>query len=574
MNRNLNSHFAKVPRIDVQRSVIDVSSGTSTTANAGDLVPFFCTEVLPGGTYSYDTSFVARLTPSVHATMDNCFIDFYYFFVPSRICWDDWKHFMGEPVDYWSNISDFTVPQIKFPSGGWNAGSIADHFGLPTYVDSPNSTDDSNYITAIPFLGYCRIFNEFFRDENLQAPVYCPSSTTALSGLVGWQSGSSEEIASPLEGAMHGATLLKACKPHDYFTSCLPSPQRGPDVTLPISSSGSFPVVTGSGSVPRSFTSSVDFPMRWRTVEGNNSGLGQDLYLYGSANSSTGFTLRSSNLSNASSTGQQWVPENLYALANSSVTATINDMRYAFALQHLYEDLARSGSRYREIIRGIFGVSVDDPNHDIPHYLGGKRVPVSMNSVVQTSETNTTAQGNVTGYSHTTDNSRSFTYSAVESGYIIGVFTIRQPKTYQQGVNRMWRRRDRFSFFWPEFANIGEQKVRKDEIYFASETGTTNSDAFGYQEAWAEYRYHPYTVTGMFRSNYPGGTLDSWHYADYYTSRPQLSDTWIEDNSRANIDRTLSVQSSNADQFLIDIAWKATHVVPMPVYSIPGLSKL
>lgn len=578
MNRNFNSRFSAVPQVDIQRSGVRINSGTLTTCNAGELVPFRVIEALPGATYSSDdVKFVCRMTPSVHATMDNAYLDFYYFFVPNRIVWDDWKHFFGEPENYWVPTQQYTVPQISFPSGGFSSCSVADHFGLPTLVDAASATDDSNTVNALPILGFCHIWNNFFRDENLQAPLYCPTDTATISNIAGWQVGSSDELASPLSGVMHGASLPKVCKPHDYFTSALPSPLRSATpVTIPLG--GEVPVV------PRtSFNSQSVYDgsgLAWQKANGGSLNGAYELWTV--SNPSAGVVGTDARNSNATVTiTNNMVPANLYALMDEASVTGINDLRYAFALQHFYEHMARGGSRYVEILHNIFGVTDPNPARDIPQYLGGDRVSISMSSVVQTSSSvEKQALGNVAGYSHTTGSGGRWTFSALESGYIIGCFCIRNgAKTYQQGVNRMWRRKNLFQFYVPEFANIGEQPIRMDELYFGNETDDLNSKPFGYQEAWAEYRYCPYTVSGMFRSNYLNGSgantsLDSWHYADYYDSRPYLSSDWISDNSRENIDRTLAVQSSLENQFLLDIAWDETHVLPMPVYSIPGLERL
>lgn len=581
MSRNFNSRFDRIPQVDIQRSGIRIDSGTLTTCNAGELVPFRCFEVLPGASYYLeDAKFVARMTPSVHATMDNAFIDFYYFFVPNRIVWDDWKHFFGEPENYWIPSREYVVPQIQFPNGGFSSLSVADHFGLPTLVDARNSTDDSNTVNALPILGFCHIWNNYFRDENLQAPLYCPTDTNTIQNIVGWQIGSQQEQDAPLSAVMHGASLPKVCKPHDYFTSALPSPLRSSSpVTLPLG--GTIPVVP-SGTFNQNLGSLTGQPLYWMKKDGSATSTGTYDLMFYNTNGVVGTVGTSAS---AGTSPTQLVPSNLVGYLDQSTVTGINELRYAFALQHFYEHMARGGARYVEILHNIFGVSDPNPAKDIPQYLGGDRINISMNSVVQTSSTVNSGStqgslGSTAGYSHTAARAGRWSFAAQESGYIIGCFCIRNgAKTYQQGVNRMWRRKNLFDFYFPEFANVGEMPIRADEIYFASESDDSNSKPFGYQEAWASYRYCPYTLSGMFRSNYLNGngantSLDSWHYADYYESRPYLSDTWIEDNSRQNIDRTLVVQSSVENQFLLDISWNEVHVLPMPVYSIPGLEKL
>lgn len=564
-----------------------INTGRATTANAGDLVPFFWTETLAGGTYSMDTTIVARLNPSINPTMSTAFLDYMYFFVPARILWRDWKHFFGEPESYWNPTQIYTVPQIKFPSGGFSVGSVADHLGLPTatsynsnvVASATGASGDMDSVSIMPILSYIHVWNEWFRDINLQDPAYAPDTTTGLQNITGWQIGEGQEVANPLMSALHGARLLKACKPGDLFTHSLPSPQRGPEVGLPIALSGSLPVYTGEDHDWSTES------LRWALTNGTTSSEFMtgynDLYVYRQPDGllhDSGFKTVAARENSTTPPSQDLmkdlVPTNLYALANNQVVSSLNDLRYAFALQHLYEDLARHGARYRSILHGIFGVSDPNPTEDIPEYIGGGNTEINMSTVIQSARLGGSgaALGSTAGYSHTVTGGKSYVYSCDEPGYIIGVFTIRNPKTYAQGLNRMWLRKDRFDFYWPEFANIGEVAVPKGTL-FLDDDGH-NNDVFGYQEAWYEYRQIPYEVSGLFR---PGvsGSLSSWNYADFYTSRPILSDEWISDNSQANIDRTLATPSGVAGcQFLVDIALKGTHVLPMPVYSIPGLSRL
>lgn len=580
MYRNLNTDLSKSPHLKKSRSLIPINTGRATTANAGDLVPFFWTEVLAGGTYSMDTAFVARMTPSINPTMANAFLDYFYFFVPNRIMWNKWKNFFGEPESYWTPTQNYHVPQISFPVGGFSVGSVADHLGLPTQTSyngnivasASGLPGDMDTVSILPILAYLHVYNEWFRSENLQDPAYCPVSFPG--DIQGWKIGDTSEISNPLESALHGARLLKASKPFDLFTGALPSPQRGPEVSIPVSTSGTFPVITG----PERTVSSLEPPLKFNGPFGTIPiNMGTPAYIAGTG-SYNGIVADAdyaswSPLSDNVAAPQWLKTTNQYAQADRATAATLNDLRYAFALQHLYEDLARHGARYREILHGIFGVTNPNPTEDIPEYLGGGRTEINMSTVIQSARlTSSGPLGATAGYSHTSGSGHSYTFSADEPGILIGVFTIRNPKTYAQGLNKMWLRKDRFDYYWPEFANIGEVGVPKGTLFLTNDG--ENEEIFGYQEAWYEYRQIPYEVSGLFR---PGvsGSLSSWNYADFYTSRPVLSDEWIEDNSKANLDRTLATPSNLAGcQFLIDIALKGTHVLPMPVYSIPGLTRL
>lgn len=550
MNRNVESHFALNPtRIDLSRSTFDRSSSVKTSFNAGDIVPFFLEEVLPGDTFNVKSSKVVRMQTLLTPMMDNVYLDTYYFFVPNRLVWQHWKEFNGENTESaWIPETTYEVPQITSPAGtGWDVGTIADYFGIPTGV--PNLS-----VSALPFRAYALVMNEWFRDQNLQDPLVVPLDDATVAGV---------NTGLFVSDVAKGGKPYIAAKYHDYFTSCLPAPQKGPDVLIPSATAGEYPVVPLSKQVDGSL---ITQPLHVKylgtpTVAPNTplfSGSGvQDSTRYVNAESSTG-------QSNGSP-----VYDNLWAVASGGIGATINQLRLAFQVQKLYERDARGGSRYIEILKSHFGVTSPDARLQRPEYLGGNRVPININQVIQQSGTQsgTTPQGTVVGMSQTTDSHSDFIKSFTEHGFIIGVLCARYDHTYQQGLERFWSRKDRFDYYWPVFANIGEQAVKNKEIY--AQGNAEDDEVFGYNEAWADYRYKPNRVTGEMRSSYKQ-SLDVWHLADDYASRPSLSDSWIRED-KANIDRVLAVQSSVSNQFFADIFVQNRATRAMPIYSVPGL---
>jgi hypothetical protein len=550
MNRNVESHFALNPtRIDLSRSTFDRSSSVKTSFNAGDIVPFFLEEVLPGDTFNVKSSKVVRMQTLLTPMMDNVYLDTYYFFVPNRLVWQHWKEFNGENTESaWIPETTYEVPQITSPAGtGWDVGTIADYFGIPTGI--PNLS-----VSALPFRAYALVMNEWFRDQNLQDPLVVPLDDATVAGV---------NTGLFVSDVAKGGKPYIAAKYHDYFTSCLPAPQKGPDVLIPSATAGEYPVVTRSQNIDGSL---ITQPLHVKylgtpTVSPNTplfSGSGvQDSTRYVNAESSTG-------QSNGSP-----VFDNLWAVASGGIGATINQLRLAFQVQKLYERDARGGSRYIEILKSHFGVTSPDARLQRPEYLGGNRVPININQVIQQSGTQsgTTPQGTVVGMSQTTDSHSDFIKSFTEHGFIIGVMCARYDHTYQQGLERFWSRKDRFDYYWPVFANIGEQAVKNKEIY--AQGNAEDDEVFGYNEAWADYRYKPNRVTGEMRSAYKQ-SLDVWHLADDYASRPSLSDSWIRED-KANIDRVLAVQSSVSNQFFADIFVQNRATRAMPIYSVPGL---
>jgi hypothetical protein len=560
MNRNVESHFALNPtNIDIRRSTFDRSHSLKTSFNVGDIVPFFLDEVLPGDTFNVDTSKVVRLQTLLTPVMDNIYLD-------NRLTWSHWKQFNGENTESaWIPQTEYEIPQITAPAdSGWSVGTIADYLGVPTGVSDLS-------VSALPFRAYALVMNEWFRDENLSDPLVVPVDDATVAGV---------NTGTFVTDVARGGLPYKAAKYHDYFTSCLPSPQKGPDVLIPVASAGNYAVV-GNGKSLGLTDGSLTGLFGYQSVPGGSSLAVKS----GTLGSSVGTAVPSSSnlngsvgVATVSQLGDDLANSGLIAVADgNAAAATINQLRMAFQIQKLYEKDARGGSRYIEILKSHFGVTSPDARLQRPEYLGGNRVPININQVVQQSATASgeTAQGTVTGMSVTTDTHSDFTKSFTEHGFVIGVMVARYDHTYQQGLERFWSRKDRFDYYWPVFANIGEQAVKNKEIFAQGPAKVDSAGAviddqvFGYQEAWADYRYKPSRVTGEMRSQY-AQSLDVWHLADDYSALPMLSDSWIRED-KTNVDRVLAVTSSVSNQLFADIYIKNRTTRPMPMYSIPGL---
>lgn len=546
MSRNENTRFALNPtNLDIARSTFRRDHSVKLSFNVGDVIPFYVDEVLPGDTFQLKTSMVARLQTLLTPMMDNLYLDTYFYFVPNRIVWQHWRELMGENTQSaWIPTVEYSVPQVTAPSGGWSIGSIADYMGIPTGVANLS-------VNALPFRAYALIMNEWFRDENLSDPLNIPVDDATLAGSNG-----TNYITDVVKGGMP----FKAAKFHDYFTSALPAPQKGPDVAIPVGQGGNLPVVPLSDKVSDSLLTQ-NYTAKFMNGSPTNA---SGIFF------ATSGTQTSVNVSTSGDGAKIPVIDNLWAIQSGTVTAaTINQLRMAFQVQKLYEKDARGGTRYIEILKSHFGVTSPDARLQRPEYLGGNRIPVNINQVVQSSATQSsgTPLGDTAAFSVTTDVHGDFIKSFVEHGFVIGIMVARYDHTYQQGLERFWSRRDRLDYYFPVFANIGEQPILNKEIYAQ---GTDQDDeVFGYQEAWADYRYKPSRVAGEMRSKAPT-SLDVWHLADEYTQLPKLSDAWIRED-KTNVDRVLAVTSSVSNQMFADLYIQCKATRPMPMYSIPGL---
>lgn len=567
MNRNTNAHFSELPSVDISRSILDRSHSHKLSGNVGDLIPIFCdADILPGDTVSVDTSKVIRFQTMLSPFMDNIQADIYFFFVPNRLIWDHWQNFMGQnDTSAWVPQVEYSVPKLTVkPADPDNpnsnrVGTILDYLGFP--VENTVSNKDVN---ALPVRAYAKICEDWFRDENLSDPInlYTGDNTVVAT-----------KEASYINDVPHGGAPFKVAKYHDYFTSCLPFPQKGSPVNINLQAvvSGNLPVKTGANNVYDAGT--PVFPLLTNNTK-NTAGSVQGTYLLDALGTKNMYINGSNpyNYQTASITGQHGiVPMNLWAdsagLSLSGLAFSVNDLRYAFQLQKLLERDSRGGTRYIETIRAHFGVVSPDARMQRSEYLGGNRFAIEVDQVCNTAQSENDFLGDLGAFSVTSDVHSDFTHSFTEHGVLMGLLCIRYDHTYAQGLHKMWSRDDRFSYFWPEFSAIGEQPVLKQEIF--CDGSSADTAVFGYNEAYADYRYLPNRVSGEMRPYVTNG-LFSWTLADDYESVPSLSDGWIRE-SESNVDRVLAVTSANAHQFWADIYFNCKYTRPMPVYSIPGL---
>lgn len=569
MNRNNERHFNQVPETHVSRTRFNRDQNILTTFDAGKLIPFYVDEVLPGDTFSVDTAAIIRMTTPKYPVMDDAYIDFYYFYCPNRILWDNFKRFMGEADDApWMPTKTYKVPKIIINNDEGGAArdypdenTIMDYMGIPTKTIKTGETGRIE-VNALPFRAYVKIWNEFFRDQNVGNPAVLNTGDEDEEYQAGSANESEVTKERILEYAHKGGYCLPVNRFHDYFSSCLPYPQRGPEVTIGLV--GNAPVRPYSDTELKNISDGGELSY----LNGINSAT-QGIQLVGGAGGKGNPVKLGVNEGNDSLTESS--AAYLGADLSKIEATTINQLRQAFAVQHYYEALARGGSRYREQVRALYGVSISDKTVQVPEYLGGGRYHVNMNQIVQTSgqETNNgTPIGETGAMSVTPINESSFTKSFEEHGFVIGVMCVRHDHSYQQGLERFWSRSDRLDYYFPQFANLGEQPVKKKEIMLTGKS--TDDETFGYQEAWADYRMKPNRVSGKMRSN-ANGTLDFWHYADNYDKVPTLSQEWMQEG-KTEIARTLIVQ--NEPQFFgaIRVMNKTTRC--MPLYSVPGLEKL
>ena len=539
MNRNSQSHFALTPSIDLnklgqegKRSVFEIKYKVSTTFNVGDVIVLDFKDVIPGDTFSTIERKAIRMATPLYPVMDDIVFDTYSFFVPYRLVWEHYKEFMGEnTTTKWEQEVEYEIPQLTAPEGGWNVGTIADYFGIPTGVGEIS-------VSALPFRAYALITNNYFRDQNLSDPCMIYFDDTTRQGSNG---------GTYQTDVVLGGMPFKAAKTHDYFTSALPDTQKGPDVLIPLGESAE--IVTGEtirADISNTFN---DFSIAGRQVVQAGSPVGPHV------------------ITSENPNGANIIP--LYADLSTATSANIIALRQATAIQRILERDAVGGTRYHEVVKAHFGVTTPDAIVQIPEYLGGERILINMDQVLQTSSTDTTSpQGNTAAYSLSVGSSNIYRKAFDEHGMIITMGVARVlTRSYQQGINRYWSKRKRLDFYWPELANIGMQEILNKEIY--AQGTEEDNEVFGYQERYAEYKYQPNQITGHMRSSAPE-SLDAWHYGDDFNSLPVLGDEFIREPV-APVDRTIAVSSENTHQFFGEFEYITKAVRTMPLFSNPSL---
>lgn len=565
MNKNVESHFSRIPRADVQRSVFDRSHSLKTSFNVGQLVPILCEEILPGDTVKLNTSKVVRLQTLLTPILDNLYIETFYFYCPNRILWKHWKEFCGENNESaWIPTTTYSEPKMISPVGGFDVGTIADYLGIPVGIEW--DPEKGLAPSALPFRAYAKICDEWFRDQNLKDPLLIPDGDA-------YQQGSNGD--NYISDVANGGMPFIAAKFHDYYTSALPSPQRGLPVGIPLDIpliNGSFPVTT-SGTVNNGL---ANYPVVWNlsNVTGLDDGIQSGTYAHSSYfYSDTGdikdqFTGDATSLNYAMSSPANLVTS-IQQEGTASVSFSVNELRLAFAMQRYLEKMAYGGSRYVEVLRTLFGVIAPDASLQRPEYLGGSRLPLNVSEVTNNAQTEDEYLGDLGGMSSTADSHFDFVKSFTEHGWLIGLAVVRYKHTYCQGIPKKFLRNDFIDYYQPTFANLGNMPVYAAEIYADGNLENGRSKIFGYQEAWAEYRYSEDRCSGLMRPDVPE-SLASWHLADNYSESPVLSSEWIDEDKNI-VDRVLAVSSQISNQIFGDFYFQFEHTRPMPMYSIPGL---
>ena len=565
--------FSDAPAMYMKRTKFDRSHVYKTTFNSGKLIPVFLDEVLPGDTTRMSVNYFARLATPIKPIMDNIYLDWFFFFVPNRLVWEHWQNFCFEQEDP-DDSTDYVIPSVTATGNSNNAyiGSLWDYFGLPV-----NTSGNLSGISALPFRGVYLIWNEWFRDENLQKSVKIQKGDTnevlnsaRFSEQPSWVFTSGTDIVPGLACPPRG-------KRHDYFTSALPWTQKGPGVSIGLAGTASIVDPTpASGYLLHSNASQLAAVSAYGGDSSSSGGrrvkYGNDsisFNCYGDEFSTVGGFAgnnRGEDVTMSAQMASTYLGNDSYVDLDTSSMFTINSLRTAFQMQKFYERLARGGSRYTEVLRSFFGVVSPDSRLQRPEFLGSFTKMVNVNPIAQTSATDDISpQGNLSAYGVTAAKFHGFTKSFVEHGYIFGFVCARADLTYQQGINKMWLRSTVYDFYWPTFAHLGEQAIELREIYAqGSEADTT---VFGYQERYAEYRYKPSQITGKFRSSVTGGTLDKWHLSQFFKNAPTLNEEFIVE--KPPIDRIIAVPSE--PEFLLDVGFRYTTVRPMPMFGTPGL---
>lgn len=557
---NSEAYFSELPKANIQRSIFKMPFGHKTSFNVGEVIPFYVGEILPGDTFKMRTSIVARLQTLLTPIMDNVNLEISWWFEPMRLVWDHTKNFFGENEQgpWTQDQIKYRIPYLEYPyekpdfskddpSTGFETGTIADYMGVPVgFSIDPSTPDvsDANYPSALPFRAYAHIINEYWRDQNLQQPCVIHRDDVIRAGSNGSNYITDLEL---------GGRPFIAARYHDYFSSALPAPQKSESISI----------------FGNKITDNTFVPVGALDLTHEASAVG----IHGAAGPASGYLqVGSTNAVLFDTTNTSIVPDNLFVDLNIP-QATITQLRLAFQLQKYFEKCARGGTRYREYIQEFFGISNGDARMQVPEYLGGRRIPLSIHQVANTSQSDGADLGDLGAMSNTSDVAEDFFHSFSEHGFLIGLIVCRFPNTYSQGLERFWSRRDVLEFYNPVFAHLSEQPIYRREIFLEGDQtdAANNADSvWGYNEAWADYRYKPSRVSGEMRPE-AAQSLASWHLADDYESTPYLSSEWLQTN-KGTVDRVLAVGSDVSNQVFCDIFCDIEATRPMPVHSVPGLA--